>query len=308
MITTHKYKTLTWVDLESPVVEDIKILMQQYNIPPIVADELLKPTIRPKADIYGNIVYLIVYLILHFPIYDISRKVSEPCEVDFILGKNFIITAHYKSIIPLHELVKIFEVSILLKENHFAKSVGRLTFLITKKLYDYALRQLEHIHSKISEIEERMFTNQEKEMVKEISYVQRDTLEFQRAIHAHGSVLKSLYETDTKITGKDFTHYLNGMLAELARVENLLDNSKETVELLRDTNDSLLSSKTNEVMKTLTVMAFVTFPAMFLATLFSMNTRWLPIVGVPGDFWIVLFLMLAGAFTAFSFFKRKKWI
>jgi len=291
MITTHKYKTLTWVDLESPVVEDIKILMQQYNIPPIVADELLKPTIRPKADIYG-----------------ISRKVSEPCEVDFILGKNFIITAHYKSIIPLHELVKIFEVSILLKENHFAKSVGRLTFLITKKLYDYALRQLEHIHSKISEIEERMFTNQEKEMVKEISYVQRDTLEFQRAIHAHGSVLKSLYETDTKITGKDFTHYLNGMLAELARVENLLDNSKETVELLRDTNDSLLSSKTNEVMKTLTVMAFVTFPAMFLATLFSMNTRWLPIVGVPGDFWIVLFLMLAGAFTAFSFFKRKKWI
>ena len=49
-----------------------------------------------KADIYGNI----VYLILHFPIYDISRRVSEPCEVDFILGKNFIITAHYKSIIP----------------------------------------------------------------------------------------------------------------------------------------------------------------------------------------------------------------
>src|SRR3989338_7598309 len=238
MITTHKYKTLTWVDLESPVVEDIKILMQEYNIPPIVADELLKPTIRPKADVYDNI----IYLILHFPIYDISRKVSEPCEVDFILGKNFIITAHYKSIIPLHELVKIFEVGVLLKENHFAKSVGRLMFLITKKLYDYALRQLEHIHNKISEIEERIFTGQEKEMVKEISYVQRDT-------HAHGSVLKSLYETDPKITGKDFTHYLNGFISELARVENLLDNSKETIELLRGTNDSLLSNKTNEIMK-----------------------------------------------------------
>ena len=128
MITTHKYKNLTWTDVESPTVEDLKILMPQYGIPPIVADELLKPTIRPKADIYGNI----IYLILHFPIYDISRKVSEPHEVDFILGKNFIITAHYKSIIPLHELVKIFEVGVLLKENHFAKSVGRLMFLITK--------------------------------------------------------------------------------------------------------------------------------------------------------------------------------
>src|SRR3972149_2879317 len=280
MITTRKYKSLTWVDLESPVVEDVKILMREYNIPPIVADELLKPTIRPRADIHGNI----IYLILHFPIYDISRKVSEPCEVDFILGKNLIITAHYKSIIPLHELVKIFEVGILLKENHFAKSVGRLTFLITKKLYDYALRQLGHLHNKIVEIEEKIFTGQEKEMVKEISYVQRDVLEFQRAIHAHGSVLKSLYETDPKITGKDFPHYLNGILAELARVERPRDSSKETIELLRDTNDSLLSSKTNEIMKTLTVMAFVTFPAMFLATLFSMNTRWLPVVGIPGVF------------------------
>src|SRR3989344_7798527 len=188
MITTHKYKSLTWVDLESPVVEDIKILMQEYNIPPIVADELLKPTIRPKADIYSNI----IYLILHFPIYDISRKVSEPCEIDFIRGKDFLITAHYKSIIPLHELVKIFEVGILLNEHHFAKSVGRLMFLITKKLYDYALRQLEHIHAKISEIEEKMFIGREKEMVKEISYIQRDVLEFQRAVHAHDSALESL--------------------------------------------------------------------------------------------------------------------
>ena len=226
--------------------------------------------------------------------------------MDFILGKNFIITAHYKSIIPLHELVKIFEVGILLKENHFAKSVGRLMFLITKKLYDYALRQLEHVHGKISEIEERMFTGQEKDMVKEISYVQRDALEFQRAIHAHNSVLKSLSETDMKITGKDFSHYLNSMLAELARVENLLDNSKETIELLRDTNDSLLSSKTNEVMKTLTVMAFVTFPAMFLATLLSMNTAWLPIVGVPGDFWIVLLSYDNWRLHRFLVFQKEK--
>lgn len=304
MITTHKYKNLTWTDIESPAVEDIKILMPRYNIPPIVADELLKPTLRPKADIYEHI----VYLILHFPIYDISRKVSEPCEVDFILGKDFIITAHYRSIIPLHELMKTFEVGVLLGKNHFAKSPGRLIFLITKKLYDYALRQLEHIHAKISEIEERMFTGQEKEMVKEISYVQRDVLEFQRAIHAHDSVLKSLYEAGEKITGKDFTHYLNSMISELARVENLLENSKETIELLRDTNDSILSSRTNEIMKTLTVMAFVTFPAMFLGTLLSMNTNWLPIVGLPGDFFIVLLLMIAGAFTAFSFFKRKRWI
>ena len=301
MITTHKYKNLTWVDLENPTIEDIKILMPQYGIPPIVADEILRPTIRPRADIYGNI----IYLILHFPLYDIGRKVSEPCEIDFILGKNFVITAHYKSILPLHELVKIFEVGVLLKENHFAKSIGRLTFLITKKLYDYALRQLEHIHDKISEIENRMFTGQEKEMVKEISYVQRDTLEFQRAIHAHGSVLNSLRETDEKITGKDFTHYINSMLAELSRVENLLDNSKETIELLRDTNDSLLSNRTNEIMKKLTSVTLITFPMMFVLALFSTSVNSFPFMNFTGAFWIISFFAVMSGLLAFSLLKKQ---
>lgn len=302
MITTHKYKNLTWVDLENPTIEDIKTIMPKYGIPPIVADEILRPTIRPRADIYGNL----IYLILHFPIYDISKKVSEPNEVDFILGKNFIITAHYKSILPLHELMKIFEVGVLLKEDHFAKSVGRLMFLITKKLYDYALRQLEHVHDKISEIEDRMFTGQEKEMVREISYVQRDALEFQRAIHAHNSILKSLYETDEKITGKDFNHYLNSMSAELSRVENLLDNSKETIALLRDTNESLLSSRTNEIMKKLTAVTLITFPMMFVLAVFSTSIKSFPFMNFPGVFWIVLFLAIISGIGAFSLLKKEK--
>lgn len=301
MITTHKYKNLTWVDLENPTIEDIKTIMPKYGIPPVVADEILRPTIRPRADIYGNL----IYLILHFPIYDISKKVSEPNEVDFILGKNFIITAHYKSILPLHELIKIFEVGVLLKEDHFAKSVGRLMFLITKKLYDYALRQLEHIHDKISEIEDRMFTDQEKEMVKEISFVQRDVLEFQRAIHAHNSILKSLYETDEKITGKDFAHYLNSMSAELSRVENLLDNSKETIELLRDTNDSLLSNRTNEIMKKLTAVTLITFPMMFVLAVFSTSINSFPFMNFPGAFWIVFFLAIMSGIIAFSLLKKE---
>lgn len=301
MITTHKYKNLIWVDLENPTIEDIKTLMPKYGIPPIVADEILRPTIRPRADIYGNM----IYLILHFPIYDIGRKVSEPNEIDFILGKNFIITAHYKSILPLHELIKIFEVGILLKEDHFAKSVGRMMFLITKKLYDYALRQLEHVHDKISEIEDRMFVGQEKEMVKEISYVQRDVLEFQRAIHAHSSILKSLYETDDKITGKDFTHYLNSMFAELSRVENLLENSKETIELLRDTNDSLLSSRTNEIMKKLTSVTLITFPMMFVLAVFSTSIKSFPFMDFPGSFWIILFFALISGIGAFSLLKKQ---
>ena len=86
------------------------------------------------------------------------------------------------------------------------------------------------------------------------------------------------------MTGKDFTHYLNNMIAELSRVENLLDNSKETIELLRDTNDSLLSSRTNEIMKKLTSVTLITFPMMFVLAIFSTSVDSFPFMNFPGLF------------------------
>lgn len=304
MITSYKYKTLTWVDVESPTADDVKKLIPQYRLPPIVADELLRPMLRSKIDVYNDL----VYFVLHFPIYDISKKISDPQEIDFIVGKNFIITTHYKSIIPLHELIKTFEVGILLNENHAAKNTGRLIFSIIKTLYGHALRELDNIYSKIIDIEKNMFTDQEKAIVKDISYIQRDVLEFQRAIHAHDSVLRSLEEVDSKIMGKDSSRYLKNVIWELSRVEGMLENAKETIELLRDTNDSLLSSRTNEIMKTLTIVTFVTFPALFISSLMSMNTKWLPVAGLPGDFFIVVAIMITGVLAAFTFFRKKRWI
>ena len=301
MITTSKHKNLTWIDLESPEAEEVKKLMQDYNIPPLVADELLRPTVRPKADPHQNL----IYLILHFPIFDISKKVSYPSEIDFIIGKKFLVTAHYQSIIPLHELLKTFEVGMLLGDNKMANSTGMLMFFIIRHLYDFALRQLDHIQSKINVIEEKIFSGKEKEMVKEISLVQRDVLEFQRSIHAHGSVLRSLSISGEKFMGKDFIYYLKSIYSELRKVENLLENSKDTIELLRETNDSLLSNRTNEIMKKLTSVALITFPMMFILAVFSLSIKYPPLADFAGAFWVVLSLAVLAAFSAFILLKKR---
>ena len=61
-------------------------------------------------------------------------------------------------------------------------------------------------------------------------------------------------------------------------------------------------------MKILTIMAFVTFPLSLIAAIFGMNTVYIPIIGTPGDFWIVMGIMGFATFLMFLYFKRKKWI
>jgi magnesium transporter len=304
MISTYKHKNLTWIDIESPTPDEVKSLMRKYSIHPLVAEEFLKPTLRPKVDVYKNF----IYLILHFPIFEHDRKTSISYEIDFIIGKNFLITAHYKSIAPLHEITKIFEVGSMLGEDHFTKNTGVLVFFIIRQLYEFALRQLDHIQLKIDGIEENIFKNHEQEMVEVISCVRRDILDFQRSIYAHESILNSLGRAGEKFFGSDFIHYTNNMAGELIRIKNLLENCKATIESLQATNDSLLTDKTNDIMRTLSILAFLTFPLMLFAAIFSMNTISTPLLGIKGDFWIIVSMMLFATTGMILIFKRKRWL
>ena len=307
MLSTFKYKKLTWVNLESPTSEEVKTVIKKYSVHPLVADELLQPTIRPKVDSYKNF----IYLILHFPVFDPIAKTSESREIDFIIGKNFLITSHYKNIPPLYELIKIFEADAILMDTDMAKNTGVLIFYIMRRMYDFSLRQLDHIQLNIGNIEAKIFSSKfgfEYGMVQEISYSGRDTLDFKRIIQSHKEVLESLEREGIKFLGASFSHYANNIIGDYYKVWNMLESHKETIESLKNTHDSMLTHRTNDIMKTLTIMAFITFPLAVFTSLFGMNTKYLPIVGTKGDFWIVVTIMLLSTLVMFKYFKHKKWI
>jgi magnesium transporter len=70
----------------------------------------------------------------------------------------------------------------------------------------------------------------------------------------------------------------------------------------------MLSTKQNEIMKIFTILAFVTLPLSLIAAVFGMNTTFIPIVGLPNDFWIIIGIMIITSLAMFAYFKYKKWI
>ncbi len=306
MISTFKHKKMTWIDLESPTADEVKSLMKKYPIHPLVAEELLRPTIRPKVDAYKDS----VYLILHFPVFDTNKRQCASCEIDFIIGKNFFITVHYRTLGTLVELTRIFEVDATLGEDNLSKNSGTLFFHIVRQFYAFSMRQIDHIQEKINGIEDEMFEKKASQynLVRKISHVRRDVLDFRRTINSHKEVFSSLEAVRGKFFGVGFSHYLSNLLGEYYKTWSMVESSRETIESLQETNDSLLSNRTNDIMKVLTIMAFVTFPLMLLTSMFGMNTSYLPIVGAKGDFLYIVGIMVLSTTIMFSFFKHKRWI
>lgn len=293
---------VVWVDLESPSRDEVQDVVDEFKVEPVVAQELLLPSTKPHTEFHEGY----VYLVLHFPAVRHSHKSREQ-EIDFIVGRNFIVTAHYDTVDPLHKFSKVFEVHSML-DKHTGDHAGYILFSMLRKLYKAVEHEVEFIRHDLVMIEESIFGGKEVAMVEAISRSARDLLGLRQVIEPHREVLKEFEAGAMNLFGGDFTPYAHAVSDEYYRVHNHVMRATESLHELRETNNSLLTTKQNETMKIFTIMAFTTFPLMLVAAIFSMDATHTPIVGTPNDFWIILGGMALMSLCMFWYFKRKNWL
>ncbi len=325
MINSSKIGKLTWIDLESPTKEELHQVMTTYSIDPVTTHELLEPTLKARVEDFGD--YL--YLVLHFPSIRDEKMLSDQ-EIDFILGDDFLITSHYQAIASLEELRKRFESKVLsgqeLNPDEQLKPSGNTSadygyaadiFLeIVEKMYGIVEKQIEEVEDDLEDIEEQIFQEKEREMVFALSYTGRDILNIRQALDPHQDTLKSLLSSIEKFSSHTQKLKLTSLENTYYRLRKKTSQLWQSLVELRETNNSLLTTKQNEVMKIFTILAFVTFPLSLVSSIFGMNTEYMPIQGshldlgfmVIPDFWLVVGLMFIATLLMFVFFKKKRWI
>jgi len=305
MISRHKYNTATWIDLSNPTREEVNEISDEFSLHPYVKDELVSPSIKSRAELFDNYIYLILHFPAHRPSESSKRIIRE---IDFILGKDFVITVHYDQIDALDKFQKVLEVDTILDRGDKYESANFIFFGILEEVYGNIINELEYINNWVQTIEEAVFSGKEKEMVVTLSEASRALLNFKNSTDIHKEILESLAEVGKSIYGNDFSHHVRRILDEYYKMKHAIHSNMDSVIELRETNNSLVSTKQNEIMKTLTIMAFITFPLTLIASIFSLNTSYIPFVGSPVDFWIVMAIMVAATFCMFIFFKYRKWL
>ncbi len=306
MIKTYTYRNLTWIDVESPDQEDVTSLIKKHGLHPLVGEELLSPTKKQKVDVYKN--YL--FLALHIPIRTkIGKKyVVIEKEVDFVIGNNFIITSRNQIVEPLHSFSRVFETNSILDKSGLGEHAGVIFYYMMKKIYNHMSEDLENIKDALNEVENHIFIGHEKKMVEVISEISRELIDFKQTSRLHKDVLESFAEVPTDFFVKSFGYFIEDLKNEYSTVHELVLSNRELLNDLRDTNDSLLSTKQNESLKIFSILAFVTFPLMLFLNLFMLPTTHKPIVGNPYDWEIIVGIVILGAVGMFYLFKRKGWL
>ena len=118
---------LTWIYIETPTMENVEYLAQNFSFHPLNLDDVLSRVQRPKIDAYPDH----LFIVLHFPVYDKENRVTHPSEVDIFIGESYVITIHKSG--DLKPLAKFFKECRLdegLCNNYMSRSSGFLLYHI----------------------------------------------------------------------------------------------------------------------------------------------------------------------------------
>ncbi len=299
-----KIGNLTWVDIKNPTSKEIDYLKKNFNFHILNLDDCLSIFQRPKIDEYPDH----LFIVLHFPVFDFKKRILKSSEIDIFISKDYLITLHDGNLNPLNIL---FEDCLKNKKECitiFKKGSGYLLYKVIDKLTDNCFPILDKIAFKIERIEDQIFKGQTRKMVEEISIVKRNILNYRKIIKPQRAVIADLESDNKEFLPSKLDVYFDDILDHFEKIWYTLENYKELIDGLQETNESLITHKINDVMKILTIFSVIFLPLTLLSGIYGMNLKSLPLAEHSLSFWIILIFMLVMVFGMLYYFKKKKWL
>lgn len=298
-----QYKNITWIDIEDAQESDITYLRENFDIHPLAVEEFSVPTYQPKATRYSNCLFLTI----HIPLFDTEERTTYAGEIDILLTPTHIVTGHRKSIYQVTSFMKMLQESEGKKRIYMNKTASHLLHEILERLINSCFPRLDHIAKNIDAIDEGIFHGEERAMVREISIVKRDILNFRRTMMPQRTILDSLTAQPGNIVAPDIKPYLQDLIGSNIRLWNMLESFLETIKSLEETNNSLLSQKINAKMRVLTIFSVVFIPMTLYANVLGINVP-TPLANHPLGFIIHLSVMVLISLVTIGIFKLAKWL
>ena len=296
---------LTWIHLDSPSLPHAQELADRFGWHPLDVEDVMSKRQRPKVDDYADEGYL--FGVLHFPVYDRSIQRLNAAELDVFVGPDYLVTLPTVELLPITRLFRRCEEDESFREQLFSKGSGRLLYEVLDDLFDYCFPILDKIGYKLDSLEDDVFEGRSEEVVRDISNVKQEIISYRKIIKPERSTLRLLERHVERFLPEELELYFDDIVDAAERIWDILDNYKEVVEALEDTNESVIQHRQNDVLRILTVFSVVLLPLTLITGFFGMNVHF-PGFDTAWAFWVIFFCMVASLAGLLTFFRLKRWL
>ena len=291
---------LRWINIERPTPADRAWMEEHFEFHPLDYEDVASRNQRPKIDEYPD--YL--FIVLHFPVFDKSVGRLNAAELDIFIGPDYIVTIPNSPLPPVEYLFERCRSSAEVRESMLSKGSGYLLYRIVDDSFDYCFPMLRKMGNRLERIEEEVFEGNPDEVVRDLSESKQEIINFRKIIRPQRAVLRDLERTKQRYLADDMEIYFDDIVDASERIWDMLENYKEVVEALEDTNESVLSHRVNEVLRVLTAFSVVILPLTLFASIFGMNVGF-PFENSVAAFWGIIGGMVAVLVGMVAYFRMR---
>ena len=297
-----------WVDLEGPTTEEAKYVLEDvFHFHPLSIEDCVTASPSPKVDEYspkeGDMFAPYLFMVIHAVDYSRKDGVFATSELNFFLGRNFLVTYHVG---PLRS-VSLTEERAVKATTNIARAPDRVAHTLLDLIVDNYKPALDELSLEIAELEQQALRDTTHHTLNKILQVKKEVLHLRQIIGPQREVLARFARGEFKLIRAHLVPYYRDVYDGLFHISELAQGYTDTLTGILQVYLNMSSNRTGEVVKLLTMITVVTTPLMMVGTWYGMNFKHMPELDWHYGYGAAFGLTLVSTAATYWYFKKKKW-
>jgi len=301
-IQFRQQPTVTWVNVDGlHEVEILRELGEGFGLHPLVLEDILNTENRPKAEDYGEYIFLIVHELSLDPG---SHTVSKE-QISLVIGRNFVLSFQEKAgdvFNPIRDRIRTNKGRV--------RKMGAdyLAYVLLDAIVDNYFVILESLGERIEILEDRLVDNPTREASHEIHQLKREMISLRKSVWPLREVVSALQRSESPLIRAETGLYLRDIYDHTIQVMDTIETFRDMLSGMLDIYLTSVSNRMNEVMKVLTIIATIFIPLTFLVGVYGMNFEYMPELKWRWGYPVIWLVMILLAGWMLYLFRKKQWL
>ncbi len=322
-VQTVHFQGLFFINVAKPTDFEIKFLKNTYDFDPLNLEDILHKTQIPKIENHKKY----DLLVLRFPIFSENMPENShqhevhphiPYEhskkrrlmssyVNFFISKEYIVVLHAGELPQIDHVFSLCQETLHNRTEYMGKGTAFLAYIIIDALVDNCFPVINEFTAEIDRVDKELGDKQSRKTLEDISTIRRNLVVFHTMIKPIIPLFKELEDgKHTELNGS-MQPFWSNILDHLRKIWDRVEDSRELIEGISDSNESFIMTQTNLTIRVLTVITVIILPLQVLGGFYGMNVEGLPFTKGPWSFEIHVGMVLVVVATLMTIFKLKRW-
>jgi len=298
-----------WLDLENPTPEETqKVLENIFHFHPLSIEDCVAVSPSPKLEEYlpkkeDDRFAPYLFMVIHAVDYSRKDGVFATSELDFFLGKNFLVTYHR---VPLKS-VQATEERCLRGTGHIARAPDRVAHTLLDGLVDNYKPALEELSLEIAQLEHEVVQSPTKETLNRLLQIKNEVLHLRQIISPQREVLARFAHGEFKLIRPHLVPYYRDVYDALFHISEVAQRYTDSLTGILQVYLNMSSNHTGEVIKLLTIITVLTTPLMLVGTWYGMNFETIREFQWKYGYAMAISVTVVSTGLIVWWFKKKRW-